>query len=186
MLVHTLEAQPERPMFQCPLTKPAALQQLLFHSKQPPSAGLKHRIPGSSHWLARLDAWWWVKNVPRFLSNRRLTKSTLLLIPLFGTHYMFFNFLPDYFNVNLRLCIELCMGSFQVCACTGGGNKNIGSHTYSCPECLSDYYIIRSVSYDLYVHLSWEHSANADIQHVPQFKTWFSGNEDMRNLTKAK
>ncbi|XP_069378261.1 growth hormone releasing hormone receptor, like [Paralichthys olivaceus] len=44
---------------------------------------------------------------------RRLTKSTLLLIPLFGTHYMFFNFLPDYFSVNLRLCIELCMGSFQ-------------------------------------------------------------------------
>ncbi|XP_061895548.1 growth hormone releasing hormone receptor, like [Entelurus aequoreus] len=44
---------------------------------------------------------------------RRLTKSTLLLIPLFGTHYMFFNFLPDYFNVNLRLCIELCIGSFQ-------------------------------------------------------------------------
>ncbi|KAI4829147.1 hypothetical protein KUCAC02_023208 [Chaenocephalus aceratus] len=44
---------------------------------------------------------------------RRLTKSTLLLIPLFGTHYMVFNFLPDYFNVNLRLCIELCMGSFQ-------------------------------------------------------------------------
>ncbi|XP_078802439.1 growth hormone releasing hormone receptor, like isoform X4 [Oryzias latipes] len=45
---------------------------------------------------------------------RRLAKSTLLLIPLFGTHYMFFNFLPDYFNVNLRLCIELCIGSFQV------------------------------------------------------------------------
>uniref|UniRef100_A0A3Q3E8Z9 Growth hormone releasing hormone receptor n=1 Tax=Hippocampus comes TaxID=109280 RepID=A0A3Q3E8Z9_HIPCM len=44
---------------------------------------------------------------------RRLTKSTLLLIPLFGTHYIFFNFLPDYFNVNLRLCLELCIGSFQ-------------------------------------------------------------------------
>ncbi|KTG34766.1 hypothetical protein cypCar_00019219 [Cyprinus carpio] len=43
----------------------------------------------------------------------RLTKSTLLLIPLFGTHYMVFNFLPDYFNVSLRLCIELCLGSFQ-------------------------------------------------------------------------
>ncbi|KTF84591.1 hypothetical protein cypCar_00023532, partial [Cyprinus carpio] len=45
---------------------------------------------------------------------RRLTKSTLLLIPLFGTHYMVFSFLPDYFNVSLRLCIELCLGSFQV------------------------------------------------------------------------
>ncbi|XP_024134169.1 growth hormone releasing hormone receptor, like isoform X1 [Oryzias melastigma] len=44
---------------------------------------------------------------------RRLARSTLLLIPLFGTHYMVFNFLPDYFNVNLRLCIELCIGSFQ-------------------------------------------------------------------------
>uniref|UniRef100_A0A8D3CU85 Growth hormone releasing hormone receptor n=1 Tax=Scophthalmus maximus TaxID=52904 RepID=A0A8D3CU85_SCOMX len=44
---------------------------------------------------------------------RRLTKSTLLLIPLFGTHYMFFNFLPDYFSINLRLCFELCLGSFQ-------------------------------------------------------------------------
>ncbi|XP_049580473.1 growth hormone releasing hormone receptor, like [Syngnathus scovelli] len=44
---------------------------------------------------------------------RRLTKSTLLLIPLFGTHYIFFNFLPDYFNINLRLWVELCIGSFQ-------------------------------------------------------------------------
>ncbi|XP_055796729.1 growth hormone-releasing hormone receptor-like isoform X1 [Salvelinus fontinalis] len=44
---------------------------------------------------------------------RRLTKSTLLLIPLFGTPYMVFNFLPDYFNVSVRLWIELCMGSFQ-------------------------------------------------------------------------
>ncbi|KAM6962517.1 growth hormone releasing hormone receptor, like [Aplochiton taeniatus] len=44
---------------------------------------------------------------------RRLTKSTLLLIPLFGTHYMLFNFLPDHTNVNLRVCIELCLGSFQ-------------------------------------------------------------------------
>ncbi|XP_042564913.1 growth hormone releasing hormone receptor, like [Clupea harengus] len=45
---------------------------------------------------------------------RRLTKSTLLLIPLFGTHYMVFNFLPDHFNMSLRLCVELCLGSFQV------------------------------------------------------------------------
>jgi hypothetical protein len=27
---------------------------------------------------------------------------------------MVFNFLPDYFNVNMRLCVELCVGSFQV------------------------------------------------------------------------
>uniref|UniRef100_A0AAY5EFP5 G-protein coupled receptors family 2 profile 2 domain-containing protein n=1 Tax=Electrophorus electricus TaxID=8005 RepID=A0AAY5EFP5_ELEEL len=45
---------------------------------------------------------------------RRLTKSTLLLIPLFGTHYVVFNFLPDDSSVNLRFCIELCLGSFQV------------------------------------------------------------------------
>uniref|UniRef100_W5MTE6 Growth hormone releasing hormone receptor n=1 Tax=Lepisosteus oculatus TaxID=7918 RepID=W5MTE6_LEPOC len=44
---------------------------------------------------------------------RRLSKSTLLLIPLFGTHYMVFNFFPDYMNVGVRLYIELCLGSFQ-------------------------------------------------------------------------
>ncbi|KAI5609191.1 growth hormone-releasing hormone receptor precursor, partial [Silurus asotus] len=44
---------------------------------------------------------------------RRLTKSTLLLIPLFGTHYVVFNFMPDYTNIGLRLCLELCLGSFQ-------------------------------------------------------------------------
>ncbi|XP_015225830.1 PREDICTED: growth hormone-releasing hormone receptor-like [Cyprinodon variegatus] len=43
---------------------------------------------------------------------RRLARSTLLLIPLFGTHYMFFSFLPDYLN-SLRFYIELCLGSFQ-------------------------------------------------------------------------
>ncbi|XP_042328130.1 growth hormone-releasing hormone receptor [Sceloporus undulatus] len=44
---------------------------------------------------------------------RRLSKSTLLLIPLFGTHYIFFNFLPEHANVGLRLYLELCIGSFQ-------------------------------------------------------------------------
>uniref|UniRef100_A0A3B3RHK2 Growth hormone-releasing hormone receptor n=1 Tax=Paramormyrops kingsleyae TaxID=1676925 RepID=A0A3B3RHK2_9TELE len=44
---------------------------------------------------------------------RRLTKSTLLLIPLFGTHYMVFSFLPDSVHVRTRLCLELCLGSFQ-------------------------------------------------------------------------
>ncbi|KAG7488273.1 hypothetical protein MATL_G00033180 [Megalops atlanticus] len=44
---------------------------------------------------------------------RRLTRSTLLLIPLFGTHYMMFSFLPDHVHLGLRLYIELCFGSFQ-------------------------------------------------------------------------
>uniref|UniRef100_A0A8C3SFT6 Growth hormone releasing hormone receptor n=1 Tax=Chelydra serpentina TaxID=8475 RepID=A0A8C3SFT6_CHESE len=45
---------------------------------------------------------------------RRLSKSTLLLIPLFGTHYIVFNFLPEYTNLGVRLYLELCIGSFQV------------------------------------------------------------------------
>ncbi|XP_044517281.1 growth hormone-releasing hormone receptor [Gracilinanus agilis] len=44
---------------------------------------------------------------------RRLSKATLLLIPLFGTHYILFNFLPDSAGVDLRLCLELGFGSFQ-------------------------------------------------------------------------
>ncbi|XP_030054079.1 growth hormone-releasing hormone receptor [Microcaecilia unicolor] len=44
---------------------------------------------------------------------RRLTKSTLLLIPLFGTHYVVFNFLPEYDRMEVRIYLELCIGSFQ-------------------------------------------------------------------------
>ncbi|XP_039609608.1 growth hormone releasing hormone receptor, like isoform X2 [Polypterus senegalus] len=44
---------------------------------------------------------------------RRLAKSTLLLIPLFGTHYMVFNFLPQHVSESARLFMELCLGSFQ-------------------------------------------------------------------------
>ncbi|XP_077159011.1 growth hormone-releasing hormone receptor-like isoform X2 [Paroedura picta] len=46
---------------------------------------------------------------------RRLSKSTLLLIPLFGTHYIIFNFLPEgeHAHVGIRLYLELCIGSFQ-------------------------------------------------------------------------
>ncbi|TRY67977.1 hypothetical protein DNTS_035545 [Danionella cerebrum] len=44
---------------------------------------------------------------------RRLAKSTLLLIPLFGSHYMICSFFPDFFSLSLRLGIELCLGSFQ-------------------------------------------------------------------------
>ncbi|XP_038652393.1 growth hormone releasing hormone receptor a [Scyliorhinus canicula] len=43
----------------------------------------------------------------------RLTKSTLLLIPLFGVHYIMCVFLPDHIAEDLRLHIELGIGSFQ-------------------------------------------------------------------------
>ncbi|XP_049641931.1 growth hormone-releasing hormone receptor [Suncus etruscus] len=43
----------------------------------------------------------------------RLSRSTLLLIPLFGTHHIIFNFLPDDIGLNIRLPLELGLGSFQ-------------------------------------------------------------------------
>lgn len=45
---------------------------------------------------------------------RRLAKSTLFLIPLFGMHYMVFAFLPENTGEDARLYIELGLGSFQV------------------------------------------------------------------------
>ncbi|XP_072110292.1 secretin receptor-like isoform X2 [Mobula birostris] len=44
----------------------------------------------------------------------RLTKSTLLLIPLLGVHYILCAFLPDHVAEDLRFHIELGLGSFQV------------------------------------------------------------------------
>ncbi|KAI5775045.1 GHRHR protein [Gulo gulo luscus] len=43
----------------------------------------------------------------------RLSKSTLLLIPLLGVHYVIFNFLPDSVGLSVRLPLELGLGSFQ-------------------------------------------------------------------------
>uniref|UniRef100_A0A8C0QR00 Vasoactive intestinal polypeptide receptor 1 n=1 Tax=Chelonoidis abingdonii TaxID=106734 RepID=A0A8C0QR00_CHEAB len=43
----------------------------------------------------------------------RLAKSTLLLIPLFGVHYIVFAFCPESTGLDARLYIELGLGSFQ-------------------------------------------------------------------------
>ncbi|MBN3273836.1 VIPR protein, partial [Polyodon spathula] len=43
----------------------------------------------------------------------KLAKSTLLLIPLFGAHYIIFAFVPDHFRVDVKLIFELVLGSFQ-------------------------------------------------------------------------
>ncbi|KAK1171961.1 vasoactive intestinal polypeptide receptor-like isoform X2 [Acipenser oxyrinchus oxyrinchus] len=54
-------------------------------------------------------------DVGRSESNQylRLAKSTLLLIPLFGAHYIIFAFVPDHFRVDVKLIFELILGSFQ-------------------------------------------------------------------------
>ncbi|KAM6951085.1 growth hormone releasing hormone receptor 2 [Aplochiton taeniatus] len=44
---------------------------------------------------------------------RRLARSTLLLIPLFGVHYVIFALFPEHVGVGPRLYLELVLGSFQ-------------------------------------------------------------------------
>lgn len=45
---------------------------------------------------------------------RRLAKSTLLLIPLFGINYVIFAFMPRQVRSYMRLVVDLILGSFQV------------------------------------------------------------------------
>lgn len=45
---------------------------------------------------------------------RRLAKSTLLLIPLFGINFIVFAFIPEQVKTELRLIFDLILGSFQV------------------------------------------------------------------------
>lgn len=47
-------------------------------------------------------------------SSRRLAKSTLLLIPLFGIHYVVFVCLSESMAEDYKIFFDLALGSFQV------------------------------------------------------------------------
>lgn len=70
-----------------------------------------------SIWFAHthLQVWLSIPTQPLSLPiPRRLAKSTLLLIPLFGIHYVMFAFFPDNFKAQVKMVFELVVGSFQV------------------------------------------------------------------------
>lgn len=68
-------------------------------------AALLHKAPTRPAWNAAWNA--------GFCYFRRLAKSTLLLIPLFGVHYVLFMSLNEYM-ADYKIFLELGIGSFQV------------------------------------------------------------------------
>uniref|UniRef100_A0A672YE76 Growth hormone releasing hormone receptor a n=1 Tax=Sphaeramia orbicularis TaxID=375764 RepID=A0A672YE76_9TELE len=79
------------------------------------------------------------------VSLRRLAKSTLFLIPLFGMHYTVFAFLPENTGVAARLYIELGLGSFQVQHREMSGTDTDTIEPRSGKSTLSFLYLSRSV-----------------------------------------
>lgn len=65
--------------------------------------------------------------------DRRLARSTLLLIPLFGIHYTVFAFSPENVSKRERLVFELGLGSFQVCVSWAGGRGGQAVWSYTEP-----------------------------------------------------
>ena len=72
-----------------------------------------HALPGRAEVWLRRETLGWPKRDPS-LHCRRLAKSTLLLIPLFGVHYMVFAVFPIGISSKYQILFELCLGSFQV------------------------------------------------------------------------
>lgn len=62
---------------------------------------------------------------------RRLAKSTLLLIPLFGLNYIIFAFIPDHIHPRVRMVFDLILGSFQVISYNKVRGKSVCTITAS-------------------------------------------------------
>ena len=72
-----------------------------------------HALPGRAEVWLRRETLGWPERDPS-LRCRRLAKSTLLLIPLFGVHYMVFAVFPNGISSKYQILFELCLGSFPV------------------------------------------------------------------------
>lgn len=78
-----------------------------------------------------------------FDDGRRLAKSTLFLIPLFGMHYTVFAFLPENTGEMVRFYIELGLGSFQVRIDTSEKirSDNVWCCSWSCCCCFQGFVV---------------------------------------------